>query len=85
MIRSERAAKSGQAKNYAAYLTFCGKCGKMGLSWGMGGRGLVVVGTLVARLTPPSPMGRWENGKKWEKKGKREKGKRGKKGWLLIN
>lgn len=44
-----------------------------------GGGGLVVVGTLVARLTPPSPMGRWENGENGKK------GKRIKKGWLLIN
>ena len=49
-------------------LTFCGKCGKMGLSWGMGARAWYgVVGTFVGRLTPPSRMG-----KKGKGKGKRE-------------
>lgn len=55
-------------------LLFVASVGRWDYHGAWGGRGLVVVGTLVAGLTPPSPMGRWENGKKWEK---REKGKKG--------
>lgn len=62
VIRSERAAKSGQAKNYAAY--FLWQVWEDGIIMGHGGAWYGVVGTLVGRLTPPSRMGKKGKGKK---------------------